>query len=63
MDYYNLVELKLQEAGVTLGDYDKQQLAEAYPDLLRWQKIAESLIEDETEPALTFKMKSGDDNE
>jgi hypothetical protein len=55
MDYRQIVETKLLEAGIKLGSDDLDQLATAYAALLEWETVVQGMVRPETEPALIFK--------
>jgi hypothetical protein len=57
MDYRQIVATKLAEAGIKLSDDDLDQLAAAYPALLRWETRVQGMVKPETEPALVFRAK------
>jgi hypothetical protein len=57
MDYRQIVVAKLLEAGINLSNDDLDQLAAAYPALLKWETVVQGMLKTETEPALVFRAK------
>jgi hypothetical protein len=51
------VVAKLLEAGINLSNDDLDQLAAAYPALLKWETVVQGMLKTETEPALVFRAK------
>jgi len=57
MEPRQIVAAKLSEAGINLSDDDLDQLAAAYPALLKWETVVQGMVKPETEPALVFRAK------
>jgi hypothetical protein len=56
-----MVEAKLAEAGIRLSEPDVAQLVAVYPKLQEWRGIVQSMLVQESEPAVTFSAaKRGD---
>ncbi|HXG20211.1 MAG TPA: hypothetical protein VNN62_14195 [Methylomirabilota bacterium] len=60
MDHKAIVTARLAAAGISLSDEEITQLAAAYANLLKWETVAQGLIQAETEPALIFQAKVED---
>jgi len=57
MEHRQIVAAKLLEVGINLSNDDLDQLAAAYPTLLKWEAIVQGMLQPETEPALVFRAK------
>jgi len=55
MNHRQIVEAKLLEVGIKLGNGDLEQLTTAYAALLEWESVVQGMVRPETEPALIFK--------
>jgi hypothetical protein len=60
MDHKAIVVARLAAVGISLSDEEITLLASAYANLLKWETIAQQMIQSETEPALIFQAKVGD---
>lgn len=60
MNHRQIVEAKLLEVGITLGNEDLEQLTTAYATLLEWESVVQGMVRPETEPALIFKAEVED---
>jgi len=59
MDNKTIVRAKLEENGVHLSEDEIEQLSAAYPTLLKWATILEGMVDQDTEPAITFEQWKG----
>jgi len=57
MDHKAIVTARLAAIGISLSDEEITQLAAAYENLLKWETVAQNIIQAETEPALIFQAK------
>ena len=55
MDHRQIVQAKLLEVGIKLGNDDLEELTTAYATLLEWESIVQGMLRPETEPALIFQ--------
>lgn len=60
MDHKQIVIARLAAVGIALNDEEVTQLASAYATLLKWETVAQGIIQAETEPALIFQAKVED---
>jgi hypothetical protein len=60
MDHKAIVTARLAAVGVTLSDEEVTLLASAYANLLKWETVAQNMLQAETEPALIFQAKVED---
>jgi hypothetical protein len=60
MDHKATVTARLAAVGISLSDEEITQLAAAYANLLKWETVAQGIIQAETEPALIFQAKVED---
>jgi hypothetical protein len=60
MDHKAIVTARLAAVGISLSDEEITQLAAAYANLLKWETVAQSIVQAETEPALIFQAKVED---
>ncbi len=60
MNHRHIVETKLLEVGIKLGNDDLEQLTTAYAALLEWESVVQGMVRPETEPALVFKAAGED---
>jgi hypothetical protein len=56
MDHKQIVTARLAAVGISLVMM-KSQLASAYANLLKWETVAQSILQAEVEPALIFQAK------
>ena len=60
MDHKAIVSARLAAVGVSLSDEEVTLLASAYANLLKWETVAQNMLQAETEPALIFQAKVED---
>ena len=60
MDHKTIVTARLAAVGVSLSDEEVTLLASAYANLLKWETVAQNMLQAETEPALIFQAKVED---
>ena len=60
MDHKVIVTARLAAVGVSLSDEEVTLLASAYANLLKWETVAQNMLQAETEPALIFQAKVED---
>jgi hypothetical protein len=60
MDHKAIVTARLAAVGVSLSDEEVTLLASAYANLLKWETVAQNMLQAETEPALIFQAKVED---
>ena len=60
MDHKAIVTARLAAVGVSLSDEEVALLASAYANLLKWETVAQNMLQAETEPALIFQAKVED---
>jgi hypothetical protein len=60
MDHKAIVTARLEAVGVSLSDEEVTLLASAYANLLKWETVAQNMLQAETEPALIFQAKVED---
>jgi hypothetical protein len=60
MDHKAIVTARLAAVGVSLSDEEVSLLASAYANLLKWETVAQNMLQAETEPALIFQAKVED---
>jgi len=60
MDHKAIVTARLAAVGVSLSDEEVTLLASAYANLLKWEMVAQNMLQAETEPALIFQAKVED---
>lgn len=60
MDQKAIVSARLAAVGISLSDEEVSLLASAYANLLKWETVAQRLIQAETEPAVGFHAKVED---
>jgi hypothetical protein len=60
MDHKAIVTARLAAVGVSLSDEEVTLLASAYANLLKWETVAQNILQAETEPALIFQAKVED---
>jgi hypothetical protein len=60
MDHKQIVMSRLAAVGVRLSDEEITQLTSAYDALLKWETVAQNLLQADTEPALIFQAKVED---
>ena len=60
MDHKAIVTARLAAVGVSLSDEEVTLLASAYANLLKWETVAQNMLQAETEPALIFQAKGED---
>ena len=60
MDHKAIVTARLAAVGVSLSDEEATLLASAYANLLKWETVAQNMLQAETEPALIFQAKVED---
>jgi hypothetical protein len=54
VDSRQIVEAKLAEAGIRLSAEDVAELVRVYPKLQMWRATVQGLLDQESEPAVTF---------
>ena len=57
MDHKAIVAARLAAVGISLSDEEVTQLVSAYASLLKWETVAQSILQAEVEPALIFQAK------
>ena len=57
MDHKQIVTARLEAVGISLSDDEITQLASAYANLLKWETVAQNILQAEVEPALIFQAK------
>jgi hypothetical protein len=57
MDHKAIVTARLAAVGISLSDEEITLLASAYVNLLKWETVAQNMLQAETEPALIFQAK------
>lgn len=60
MDHKAIVTARLAAVGVSLSDEEVTLLASAYANLLKWETVAQNMLQAEIEPALIFQAKVED---
>jgi hypothetical protein len=60
VDHKAIVAARLAAVGISLSDEEVTQLASAYANLLKWETVAQNLLQAEIEPALTFRAQVED---
>lgn len=60
MDHKAIVTARLAAVGISLSDEEVTLLASAYANLLKWETVAQNLLQAEVEPALIFRAKVED---
>ena len=60
MDHKAIVTARLAAVGISLSDEEITLLASAYANLLKWETVAQNMLQAETEPALIFQAKVED---
>ncbi len=60
MDHKTIVTARLAAVGISLSDEEVTQLASAYANLLKWETVAQNILQAEVEPALIFRAKVED---